>query len=114
MKLFFSFFISLFSVCILSFSLTFAQEVQVDLDAGEQIFTQNCVACHAGGENLVNPAKTLSFADLEKNEKNSVKAIINQVTNGASGMPVFSGRLSEEEITNVANFVFSQATNNSW
>nr|YP_009394875.1 cytochrome c553 [Polysiphonia stricta]ARW63437.1 cytochrome c553 [Polysiphonia stricta] len=114
MKLLFSFFISLFSVCVLSFNLTLAQEVKVDLDAGEQIFTQNCVGCHAGGNNLVNPAKTLSLADLHDNEKDSVQAIINQVTNGASGMPVFSGRLSEEEITNVANFVFSQATNNSW
>nr|YP_009396316.1 cytochrome c553 [Polysiphonia scopulorum]ARW65502.1 cytochrome c553 [Polysiphonia scopulorum] len=114
MRLFFSFLLSFFSMLAISSNLVFAQEVKVDLDAGEQVFSQNCIGCHAGGNNLVNPAKTLSLADLHENEKDSVEAIVYQVTNGAAGMPVFSGRLSEEEILNVANFVFSQAKNNSW
>lgn len=114
MKSLYSYFLSFFSIIILSSSLVLAEDIKVDLDAGEQVFSQNCIGCHAGGNNLVNPAKTLSLADLHDNEKDSVEAIVYQVTNGASGMPVFSGRLSEEEILNVANFVFSQAKNNSW
>lgn len=114
MRFFFSFLLSSFSILAISSNLVLAQEVKVDLDAGEQVFAQNCIACHAGGNNLVNPAKTLSLADLHTNEKDSVEAIVYQVTNGAAGMPVFSGRLSEEEILNVANFVFSQAKNNNW
>nr|YP_009122289.1 cytochrome c6 [Vertebrata lanosa]AJH66047.1 cytochrome c6 [Vertebrata lanosa] len=104
-------FVSLLSICN---NLVFSEESTVDLDAGEQVFSQNCVSCHAGGNNLVNPAKTLSLQDLHDNSKDSVKAIINQVTNGANGMPVFSERLSEEEITNVANYVLNQAQNSGW
>lgn len=93
-------------------NIVFSEEI--DLDAGEQVFSQNCVSCHAGGNNLVNPAKTLSLTDLKDNNKDSVEAIIKQVTNGAAGMPIFSERLSQDEITNVANFVFNQAKTNSW
>lgn len=114
MKFFCSLFFSLLVIVTVNFNIASAQELKVDLDAGEQVFSQQCIGCHAGGNNLVNPAKTLSLTDLHDNNKDSVEAIINQVTNGASGMPVFSGRLSEEEIFNVANFVLSQAKNNSW
>nr|ARW69853.1 cytochrome c553 [Polysiphonia teges] len=114
MKFLFSLFFSLFIVIVVNFNIASAQELKVDLDAGEQVFSQQCIGCHAGGSNLVNPAKTLSLTDLHNNDKDSVQAIVNQVTNGASGMPVFSGRLSEEEIFNVANFVLNQAKNNSW
>nr|YP_009396521.1 cytochrome c553 [Vertebrata australis]ARW65707.1 cytochrome c553 [Vertebrata australis] len=104
-------FLALLSICN---NLVFSEELIVDLDAGEQVFSQNCVSCHAGGNNLVNPEKTLSLEHLDKNKKASIKGIITQVTYGANGMPVFSERLSEEEIMNVANYVLSQAQNNSW
>jgi len=114
MKFLSSLFFSLFTVMIVNFGFVSAQELKVDLDAGETVFSQKCVGCHAGGNNLVNPAKTLSLTDLHDNNKDSVEAIVYQVTNGAAGMPVFSGNLSDEEIFNVANFVLSQAKNNSW
>lgn len=34
------------------------------------------------------------------------KAIINQATNGKNAMPAFGGKLSEEDIQNVAAFVY--------
>jgi cytochrome c6 len=30
-----------------------------DADAGKQVFSANCAACHAGGRNAVNPQKNL-------------------------------------------------------
>lgn len=114
MKFLYSFLLAFITILTLSFSVVFAEDLKFDLDAGEQVFSQNCIGCHAGGNNLVNPAKTLSLSDLHDNDKDSVEAIVYQVTNGASGMPVFSGRLSDEDIFNVANFVFNQAKNNSW
>ena len=30
-----------------------------DAGAGEQIFSGNCAACHAGGQNVIMPEKTL-------------------------------------------------------
>lgn len=114
MKFFFSLFLSFFiALSVFTNSVT-SEELSVDLDAGEQLFSQKCVSCHAGGNNLVNPAKTLSLDDLKANGRDSLAAVVKQVTNGGNGMPVFSESLSEEEISNVANYVFNQAVNKSW
>lgn len=80
-----------------------------DLAAGEQVFSANCAACHAGGNNAIMPAKTLQKDVLEENSMNSLAAITNQVTNGKNAMPAFGGRLADEDIENVANYVLSQA-----
>nr|YP_009395500.1 cytochrome c553 [Vertebrata isogona]ARW64599.1 cytochrome c553 [Vertebrata isogona] len=104
-------FIALLSVCN---TIVFSEESVIDLDAGAQVFSQNCVSCHAGGNNLVNPLKTLSLKDLETNSRDNVKGIITQVTYGGNGMPVFGERLSDEEIINVANYVLNQAKNSAW
>jgi cytochrome c6 len=42
---------------------------------------------------------------------NSPEAIITQVTNGKSAMPSFKGRLSAEDIQNVAAYVLQQSEN---
>lgn len=80
-----------------------------DVAEGATVFTNNCAACHAGGRNVVNGAKTLKQSDLEKYEMNSADAIIYQVTNGKMAMPAFRGRLSEDQIESVAAYVLSQA-----
>ena len=80
-----------------------------DVAAGEQIFNANCAACHAGGQNVIMPEKTLEKAALEqylaggRNEK----AVITQVTNGKNAMPAFGGRLSDDDIANVASYVIA-------
>lgn len=80
-----------------------------DLGHGGQIFGNNCAACHIGGGNVVNGAKTLKQADLEKYEMASIEAITSQVTNGKNAMPAFKGRLSDDDIADVAAYVLSQA-----
>lgn len=80
-----------------------------DAGAGAQVFSANCAACHIGGGNAVNPAKTLKQDDLVKYEKDTAEAIVYQVTNGNGGMPAFGGRLTPEQIENVAAYVLSQA-----
>nr|YP_009394250.1 cytochrome c553 [Leptosiphonia brodiei]ARW62812.1 cytochrome c553 [Leptosiphonia brodiei] len=114
MKFLSSIFLSFFIILFICISSVFSEEFSVDLDAGEQIFTQNCVSCHAGGNNLINPDATLSLVDLKKNSRDNLPAIIKQVTNGGNGMTAFSGRLSEEDIFNVANYVFNQAKTDGW
>lgn len=80
-----------------------------DLGNGGQVFGNNCAACHIGGGNVVNGAKTLKQADLEKYDMASVEAIVAQVTNGKNAMPAFKGRLGDEDIVDVATYVLSQA-----
>mmetsp|Transcript_31313 Transcript_31313/g.75686 ORF Transcript_31313/g.75686 Transcript_31313/m.75686 type:complete len:138 (+) Transcript_31313:100-513(+) len=80
-----------------------------DVGAGEQVFNANCAACHAGGQNVIMPEKTLEKDALEsylaggRNEK----AVMTQVTNGKNAMPAFGGRLSDEDIANVASYVIT-------
>lgn len=106
-SLFFSFFI------VLNININSALSETVDLDAGSRVFSQNCSGCHAGGNNSVNPDKTLKLDALSKYGKDSVEKIMYQVRNGAGAMPPFED-LTDEEVSNVASFVFSQAKNDSW
>ena len=76
---------------------------------GAAVFTTNCAACHLGGKNVVNAAKTLQKADLEKYEMASIDAIKMQVTKGKNAMPAFAGRLSPEQIEDVAAYVLDKA-----
>lgn len=80
-----------------------------DLAAGEQVFSANCSACHAGGNNAIMPEKTLKKDALEDNSMNSIEAITTQVRNGKNAMPAFGGRLADEDIENVANYVLNQS-----
>jgi cytochrome c6 len=80
-----------------------------DVGNGSKIFSANCAACHAGGNNVVNGAKTLKQDALKQYDKYSVEAIVTQVTKGAGAMPAFASKLSAPEIEDVATYVLSQA-----
>jgi cytochrome c6 len=43
----------------------------------------------------------------------SEKSVVTQVTNGKNAMPAFGGRLSDEDISNVAAYVIKSA-NDGW
>ena len=86
-------------------TFTFAAPALAD---GAQVFSANCAACHIGGGNAVNPAKTLKKEDLEQYDMKSADKIITQVTNGKNAMPSFQGRLSADEIAEVAEYVLAQ------
>jgi cytochrome c6 len=97
----------------LALVLTFSnQAFAADVENGERIFTANCAACHAGGNNVIMPEKTLKKDALEANGMNAVSAITYQVTNGKNAMPAFGGRLSDSDIEDVANYVLSQSEKN--
>jgi cytochrome c6 len=57
----------------------------------------------------MNPAKTLSKADLEKNGVNNVAAIKTLVANGKPPMPPFKDVLDDAAIADVAAFVLQQS-----
>ncbi len=80
-----------------------------DAAKGKQVFSANCNACHLGGNNVVNASKTLKKEALEKYGMNSIEKIKYQVKNGKNAMPAFGGRLSEQDIENVATYVLAQS-----
>jgi cytochrome c6 len=83
--------------------------IAADIENGERVFSANCSACHAGGNNVIIPEKTLKKGALVENGMNSVDAITYQVTNGKNAMPAFGGRLDDSDIEDVANYVLSQS-----
>ena len=87
-----------------------------NIENGEQIFNGNCAACHAGGQNVIQNEKTLQKDALDQYLAGglSVNSIVTQATNGKNAMPAFGGKLSEEEITDVASYVYDMATGNKW
>nr|YP_010471200.1 cytochrome c553 [Sargassum confusum]UVF63158.1 cytochrome c553 [Sargassum confusum] len=90
--------------------ILFCTPVQAtDINHGENVFTANCSACHTGGNNVIMPEKTLQKDALSINQMNSVGAITYQVTNGKNAMPAFGGRLTDDDIEDVASFVLSQS-----
>lgn len=101
----------LLSIILVTIALTalFIPAALADAANGAKLFSANCAACHAGGNNLVNTAKTLKKSDLEKYGMASLDAIKTQVTNGKSAMPAFKGRLTEQQIEDVATYVLEQA-----
>jgi cytochrome c6 len=80
-----------------------------DTANGAKIFSANCAACHAGGRNVIMADKTLKKEALEKYNMNSLEAIVYQVTNGKNAMPAFKGRLNNQQIEDVANYVLEKA-----
>jgi cytochrome c6 len=90
---------------IFSGSIAFA----ADLANGAKVFSANCAACHAAGGNVINRAKTLKQEALEQYEMASLEAIQRQVTQGKNAMPAFKGRLTDQQIEDVAAYVLDQA-----
>mmetsp|Transcript_27475 Transcript_27475/g.40587 ORF Transcript_27475/g.40587 Transcript_27475/m.40587 type:complete len:134 (+) Transcript_27475:52-453(+) len=82
-----------------------------DVGNGETIFNGNCAACHAGGQNVIMPEKTLEKEALDQYLAGgrSEKSVITQVTNGKNAMPAFGGRLDDAQIADVAAYVIATA-----
>ncbi|CAJ1432358.1 unnamed protein product, partial [Effrenium voratum] len=68
------------------------------IENGQNIFLANCAACHAGGNNAVQPDKKLKKDALETYGMYDVERIKYQVTNGKNAMPAFGERLGPEDI----------------
>jgi len=77
--------------------------------SGAKIFSAICASCHLGGGNIVRPNKSLKKSDLERYGNNSLEAIVNQVTKGKGAMPAFRGRLTDQQIEDVAAYVLEKA-----
>lgn len=101
--------IALFAIAIFTLGFGRPALAEGDLANGAKIFSANCSACHIGGGNVVMAQRTLKKEALEKFGMNSLEAITTQVTKGKNAMPAFKGRLSDQQIEDVATYVLSQS-----
>jgi cytochrome c6 len=84
----------------------------VTFEIGSELFKNNCIVCHLGGNNIIIPEKNLKRESLNENGMNNINAISYQILNGKNGMPAFSGRLKENEIEAIAKYVLDQSSKN--
>jgi mono/diheme cytochrome c family protein len=72
---------------------------------GESVFTENCGSCHvleaAGTSGTIGP-------NLDEVQPDQA-TVEEQVRNGGGGMPAFEGKLTEEQIDAVAEYVATSA-----
>ncbi|TAE53362.1 MAG: cytochrome C [Nostocales cyanobacterium] len=84
-----------------------------ETSTGSKIFQANCASCHRGGANILIEQKTLEKTALSKYlenyENDPIKAIISQIQNGKNAMPSFKNKLSDQDILDVAAYVFQKA-----
>lgn len=86
--------------------------VASELADGSQIFSVQCAGCHVNGGNIVRRGKTLKLKALQKNQMDTIPAIVEIVTNGKGNMSAYRDRLTESEIQTVAAYVLEQAARN--
>ena len=89
------------------------EAAEPDLSNGAQIFSANCAACHMGGGNVIRASRTLSQADLQAHldsySQDHLEAIEHQIEAGKNAMPPYQGKLSDDDIADVAAYVEEQA-----
>jgi cytochrome c6 len=102
--------ISFLTVAFALFAVTFSSPAMAaEVASGAKIFSANCAACHAGGNNVIMANKNLKKEALAEYGMNSIAAITTQVTNGKNAMPAFGGRLSAAQIEDGATYVLAQS-----
>ena len=72
-----------------------------DAAAGKTVFSDNCAGCHGATGRGGNGGPDIS-------DPRALEKIIAQVTNGGGGMPAFKGTLDEQQISDVAAYVFKE------
>ena len=73
------------------------------------LFEQTCAGCHANGGNVIRRGKNLKKRAMERNGYGDVDAIASIITNGKGIMSAYGERLSEEEISAIAQYVHEQS-----
>lgn len=73
---------------------------------GEALFKRHCQACHPGGKNVINPAKTLYVQDLKKNNRATPEAIVNIIRKAPAGMTSFGEKvLPDKDAEAIARYI---------
>jgi len=107
------------AVClvVMSFAISTTAQPAKSVEAnklGKQVFEDNCVVCHKGGNNTVEVTKTLKADALKANGFASAEDVKKRVLEGKGVMPSFKETLKVSEIEAVASYVWTQAQTNSW
>mgnify|MGYP001799838701 FL=1 len=80
-----------------------------DVSPPAELFEVHCAGCHPNGANIIRRGKNLKQKALKRYGYDSTDEIATLITNGKGLMSAYGERLSEDDITNLANYVLEQA-----
>ena len=83
---------------------TAAAQDTAKIEAGENVFNNNCAVCH--GDQLVSTGQTFDLRRLKDNERARFE---NSVRNGKNQMPPWKGVLTDDEIDQVWHYIRANA-----
>ena len=96
------------AIGLFAFSVTAGLTMAATLQNGEAGFKEYCAGCHFEGGNLINPAKTLSKKDREKNGVRTVNDVVKIMRNPGEGMSTFDEKtLPETEAKKIAEYILT-------
>lgn len=80
---------------------TFAvPDVPLDADAAMQLYKANCLSCHGAElQGKFGPALAKVGSTLSKEQ------IYKRIEQGGGGMPKFAGKLTDDQLANLANWL---------
>ena len=81
----------------------------LELKSGEELFTQNCSACHVNGGNIIRRGKTLKLSALKRSGLDNPEAIARVAREGIGIMNGYQEVLGEGGDQQVANWIWEQA-----
>lgn len=77
-----------------------------DEKKGGDLFSQHCMACHADGGNIINPAKTIGKVALKANGITDWKGIVKVMRNPGPGMTKFDTKsVSDKDAKLIAEYI---------
>ncbi|MEL6552359.1 MAG: c-type cytochrome [Cyanobacteria bacterium J06621_11] len=82
--------------------------LSTDVNA-EPLFELHCAGCHANGGNIIRRGKNLKKRAMDRNGYGEVEAITQIIMQGKGAMTAFADRLSEEEVSAIAQYVHEKA-----
>ncbi len=96
------------ALCLCAFSVAAGAEQVAAQNSGEAGFKEYCAACHADGGNIINPDKTLSKKDRERNGIRTARDIVKVMRNPTGEMTVFDEKtLPENEAQKIAEYIIA-------
>jgi cytochrome c6 len=98
----------LFPLSIIAFAYA---QTGSDITEGKRLFLKHCAICHPNGLNVVNPEKTLSKRDLDKNGLRSIDSLVRYMMNPGQGMPKLvheNQEITKEQAKGVAVYILDE------
>jgi len=75
-------------------------------EEGKALFETHCALCHAGGENVINPQKTLHAESLKKHGITTASDIVKIMRNPKPGMIKFDKqKISDHDAEEIAEYI---------